>query len=101
VSIELTEQERAEIAAACDAAIDFGSAWVRFLRNGDEQMLLPVVERIVAARIASAVVEWSSRANEGLSVAVLAAKAEAWDEGFASDYEGDGWPPNPYREATP
>lgn len=25
------------------------------------------------------------------------ALAKAWDEGFNSDYEGDGWPPNPYR----
>jgi hypothetical protein len=54
MSIELTEQERDDIAAACDAALDFGAAWVRFLRNGDESMLLPVI---------------------------LAAKAEAWDEG--------------------
>jgi hypothetical protein len=27
-------------------------------------------------------------------------RAEAWDEGFGSDYEGDGWPPNPYRGGT-
>ena len=27
-------------------------------------------------------------------------RAAAWDEGFNNDYEGDGWPPNPYREAT-
>jgi hypothetical protein len=27
--------------------------------------------------------------------------AEAWDAGFNSDYEGDGWPPNPYGDTCP
>lgn len=31
--------------------------------------------------------------------ALAQVKADAWDEGFQSDYEGDGWPPNPYRIA--
>jgi hypothetical protein len=63
------------------------------------------VTKSVAASIARAAAEWSSRANEGLSASVLAAKAEAWDEGYArgtvdaaSDLEPSD---NPYREATP
>ncbi len=29
-----------------------------------------------------------------------AERAKAWKEGFDSDYEGDGWPPNPYERTT-
>lgn len=46
---ELTEQQREQIADACDAAFDFGDTWIRFLRNGNETMLLPVVARMLAA----------------------------------------------------
>lgn len=48
--IGLTAAERDAIADACDAAYDFGNAWVRMLRSGAENMLLPVVEAILTAR---------------------------------------------------
>jgi hypothetical protein len=41
------------------------------------------VTKSVTASIARAAAEWSRRANEGLSASVLAAKAEAWEEGYA------------------
>lgn len=69
------------------------------------------VTKSVAASVAQAATIWSQRANEGLSASVLAAKAEAWDEGVrtALDFavrNPDGITlrlnyANPYREATP
>jgi hypothetical protein len=61
----------------------------------------------IARRLAQAAADWSSRANLGLSASVLAAKAEAWDEGYSHCFgQGPDDPAfsrldNPYREATP
>ena len=32
-----------------------------------------------------------------LYIILAGERAKAWQEGFDCDYEGDGWPPNPYR----
>lgn len=45
----LTEADLEQIALACDAMFDFGDTWVRFLREGNETVLLPVIESILAA----------------------------------------------------
>jgi hypothetical protein len=50
VSARLTDAERELIADACDAARDFGDTWIRFLRNGQESMLLPTIEGILSER---------------------------------------------------
>lgn len=65
-----------------------------------------VVERILAARLAQAPVLWSQRANAGLSASVLAAQAEAWEEGFNAGsisamqklHTKPNFTPNPYRD---
>ncbi len=74
----LTEQDREALADACDAGIDFERAWIRFIRHGDESMLLPVVERIVARHIAEAEQE-TARLREG-----IAALADEWEHRYDS-----------------
>jgi hypothetical protein len=63
------------------------------------------VTKSVAASIARAAAEWSQRVNEGLSASVLAAKAEAWDEGYSHCFDAGPDPDdvrslrdNPYRD---
>jgi hypothetical protein len=48
MAVNLNETQREQIADACDAAFDFGETWIRFLRNGDESMLLPVIADLLA-----------------------------------------------------
>lgn len=61
---DLTPEQREQIADACDAAFNFGDTWIRFLRTGDESMLLPVVAQMLAderERIAREIVEQAGR----------------------------------------
>lgn len=56
--VVLTEVERDALADGCDAGWFAGATWVRFIRSGDEDMVIPVVERIVADRLAAERARW-------------------------------------------
>ena len=54
VVAELGREDRDAIADACDAAYEFGDAWVRSIQSGLEDMLLPVIAQIADRRAAEA-----------------------------------------------
>jgi hypothetical protein len=97
MSVKLTEQERETLRAAFEAAE---------VKYSKPTMICRAVEKILTTRLAQACIEWSQRANEGLSVSVLAAKAAAWEEGFNAGsisamqklHTKPNFTPNPYRD---